>query len=205
MKQTATNSKMSDFSNEFIDKNRNVMDEYYDLMDSDLSKAGLFKSMTRLIRKDPDFLDPYIVSADILLRSNKIRFGLKLIEEAYNRALCLIVDENGKWPKRISWGFLENRHIMRAIERYAYISWEENNPILALEIYRKLLRVNINDNQGARYAILALRMGLDSDWDLKLVVKKGRMAGLIDAKKIDDWFNKNSKKFPEEFNFLILN
>jgi|SRR3989344_144614 len=201
----AISSKRSDFSNEFIDKDRNVVDEYYDLLDSDLTETGLLKSMIQLIRKDSDFLDPYIVSGDILLRSNKIRHGLKLIEEAYNRALHLIVDENGKWPKRMSWGFLENRHIMRAIERYAHISWEENNPKLALEIYRKLLRVNINDNQGARYAILALRMELDSDWDLKFMVKKGQMAGLIEAKKIDDWFNKNSKKFPEEFNFLILN
>lgn len=205
MKRVTTNSKRINFLNEFIDKDRKVMDEYYDLLDSDLTKAELLKSMIQIIRKDPDFLDPYIVSADILLRSNKIKPGLKLIEEAYNRALRLIVDEDEKWPKRMSWGFLENRHIMRAIERYAYVSWEENNPILALEIYRKLLRVNINDNQGIRYAILALRMGLDSDWDLKFVVKKGRMAGLIDAEKIDDWFNKNSKKFPEEFNFLILN
>ena len=181
------------------------MDEYYELLDSDLTETKLLKSMLQLIRKDPDFLDPYIVSADTLLRSNKIKSGLKLIEEAYNKALNLIVDENGKWPKRMVWGFLENRHIMRAIERYAYIAWEENNSELALEIFRKLLRVNIKDNQGARYAILALRMGLDSDWDLKFMVKKGQMADLMEAKKIDDWFNENSKKFPEEFNFLILN
>jgi len=201
----AANSKVGDLSNGFIDKDRNVMDEYYELLDLDLPKSRLLKSMIQLIIKDPDFFDPYIVSADILLRSNKIKPGLKLIEEAYDRALCLIVDENGKWPKRMSWGFLENRHIMRVIERYAYISWEENSPELALEIYRKLLRVNINDNQGARYAILALRMGLGPDWDFKFMAKKGQMAGLIDAKKIDDWFNENSKKFPEEFNFLILN
>lgn len=204
MKRTA-NSKGVDFSNEFVDKDRDIMDEHYDLLDSDLTEAGLAKSMMRLIQKDPDFLDPYIVSADILLRSNKIKSGLKLIEEAYDRALHLIVGENEKWPKRMSWGFLENRHIMRAIERYAYISWEENNPERALEIYRKLLRVNINDNQGARYAILALRMKLGPDWDFKFMVKNGRMAGLIDAGKITDWFNENSKKFPEEFNFLILN
>lgn len=201
----ATNSKISDLSNEFIDKDRNVMDEYYDLLDSGLTEAGLLKSMMQLIRKDSDFLDPYIVSADILLRSNKIKSGFQLIEEAYNRALHLIIDENGKWPKRMSWGFLQNRHIMRAIERHAFISWEENDFKLALEIYRKLLRVNINDNQGARYAILALRMKLGPDWDLKLMAKNGQMVGLIEAKKIDDWFNENSKNFPEEFNFLILN
>ena len=204
MKKIA-NLKRADSPNEFIDKDRNVMYEYYNLLDSDLTEAKLAKSMLKLILKDPDFLDSYIVSADILLRSNKIRSGLKLIEEAYERALRLIVDENGKWPKRMSWGFLENRHIMRAIERYAHISWEENNPELALEIYRRLLRVNINDNQGVRYAILALRMGLGPDWDFKFMVKKGHMAGLIDAMQIDNWFNENSKNFPEEFNFLILN
>ena len=204
MKKTIK-SKTNDLPNEFVDKDRNIMNEYYELLDSDLSEPRLLKSMLQFIRKDPDFLDPYIVSADIFLRSNKIKLGFNLIEEAYNRALNLIVDENGKWPKRMEWGFIENRHIMRAIERYAYIVWEENNSELALEIYRKLLRVNINDNQGTRYAILALRMKLGPDWDLKFVIKKGQMAGLTEAGKIDDWFNENSKKFPEEFNFLILN
>jgi hypothetical protein len=96
---------------------------------------------------------------------------------------------------------MENRHIMRAIEDYAiYYCWQEGRVDEALDIFRKLLQVNPQDNQGVRYNILAIRLGLSFDkWEKKFeVVEGGTIIGL-DSRKLSTWFNRHYRKFPEEF------
>jgi hypothetical protein len=68
-------------------------------------------------------------------------------------------------------------------------------PSEALEIFRSLLRTNPNDNIGARYCILAIRMGLGPDYEGRFLVEPG----FIDAEEISRWFEKHSRKFPDEF------
>ena len=63
-------------------------------------------------------------------------------KEAYERAVKRIADSQGRWPKFMSWGFLKNRHLMRALESYADDCWEQGNIDEALDIYRRLLRLN---------------------------------------------------------------
>jgi hypothetical protein len=35
-------------------------------------------------------------------------------KDAYLKAVKTVSDKNGNWPKALDWGFLENRHIIRA-------------------------------------------------------------------------------------------
>jgi hypothetical protein len=78
--------------------------------------------------------------------------------------------------------------------------WEEGKKNEALELFRKLLKVNPSDNIGVRFAMLAILLGLDPDWEDDFTVKTGPMAGdAMDAIRVDAWFRKNAKKFPEEF------
>ncbi|MDP4000881.1 MAG: hypothetical protein Q8P83_01455 [bacterium] len=184
---------------EFTDKDHQVMDRYYELLDTNLSKKQLKQEMESLIKEDSFFFDPYIILADIFYREKKVEQADELLEQGYDKAVWSIADHKGNWPEEVAWGWLENRHILRIISRYAYRIWEENKVDEALGIFRRLFQVNTNDNQGIRYAILAIRLGLDSDWDLKFWGEyKGQVLGL-DAQKVDSWFEQNSKKFPEEF------
>lgn len=188
----------------FVDKDHEVMNRYYDFIDSDISENKLEKEMRKLIKEDRDFYDPYLVLFDILLYSNRSKEMTILLRNAYKRAVMRIVDYKGNWPKEMRWGFLQNRHLMRIIERYAILCWEVEEIDEALDIFRKLLRSNPGDNQGARHNILAIRMGLKAyKWQKPFEVKeKGEVYGL-DALKLSSWFNKNVKKFPEEFDWLF--
>jgi tetratricopeptide (TPR) repeat protein len=190
---------------EFVDDNHpSVMSEYYDVLDRDLSPIRLKKVMNKLIKKDPLFFDPYLILADILYSENKPEEARELLSNAYVRAVKRIADKDGNWPKRMEWGWLENRHIMRFIVRYAYLCWEEGGTEEALDIFRNLLRANPDDNQGVRYAILAIKLGLGPDWDDEFLVTKGPMAGeALDARKVMDWFEKHARRFPEEFDWLF--
>lgn len=199
-----TNPHRQKVSKEFFDRSHAVMTKYYDLLERKLSSPKLKKEMERLVKADPLFFDPYLILADILFGDGKDTQARTLLNEAYHKAVKLIVDRNGTWPKEMAWSYLDNRHIMRTIERWAYILWEEGDKKEALDIFRHLLRVNPGDNQGIRHSILALRLGLGPDWEEAFVVKEGPLAGSgLDARKLDEWFDKHSKKFPDEFEWLF--
>lgn len=194
-----SNPKREKQIDEFIGEKPKGMLKYYDLLESGSGTEELKREMKRLIKENPDFFDPYLTLADILEEEEKYLKAEEVLKKAYSRAMNLIVDKNGNFPRHIPWGILENRHIVRAISRWAYELWELDRPSYALEIFRRLLKSNPNDNIGARYEILAIRMGYEPDYAGKMFPAK--MPGYVDAIKSEDWFRKNSKKFPEEFNW----
>ena len=109
-----------------------------------------------------------------------------------------IVDKEGNWPKIMEWGWLENRHIIKIIDRWAMELWEEGNTKEALIIFKNLLKSNPRDNIGARYSILAIKMNLDSSYDLQF---QSSVPGFIDAGEITKWFEENSRKFSDDFDW----
>lgn len=199
-----TNPKRKKQIKKFIDKDHQVMKEYYDLLESDIGAKKYEQKMKALIEKDSSFYDPYQFVIDILYAQDKDQEAEILLTKAFQQAVSQIADNQGNWPKVMRWGYLENRHLMRIIERYAVFCWEKGKIEDALDIFRRLLHCNPGDNQGARYNILAIKMNLDlCEWSKDFEVKeKGQIIGL-DAVKVSDWFDKNARKFPEEFDWLF--
>ena len=91
---------------------------------------------------------------------------------------------------------MENRHIIRMIFQYAMLVWEIGEKEEALRIFQQLLGSNHNDNIGARYAIVALLEGMPSmqAYEDKFMSKDGYM----DAREVEEWFDKASKKHMSE-------
>lgn len=199
-----TNEKRKKQINEFLDEDHSVMDKYYEFLDKDLPDKQYIAQMRKLIEIDKDFYDPYLIIADILSYDGKKQEARILIKEAYERAVKRIADSQGRWPKIMSWGFLKNRHLMRALEAYADDCWNQGNIDEALDIYRRLLRLNPQDNQGTRYNVLAIRMGLAPDkWEKPFEEKHDEEVIGLDAFKVSKWFHENAKKFPDEFEWFF--
>jgi tetratricopeptide (TPR) repeat protein len=59
------------------------------------------------------------------------------------------------------WGLLETRPYMRARQGLAETLWRLKQYEEAIQHYRELLKLNLGDNQGNRYALLALLMQLE--------------------------------------------
>jgi len=118
----------------------------------------------------------------------------KVLDDVYGRALKLITDRKGNWPDILGWGWLENRHIIRAIFNKAVSLWHHNEVGEALDLLRKLLKTNPMDNVGARDYILAIRMGMSFD-EFEGRFNRG---GYYDI-ELTEWFDKNYGRFPEEF------
>lgn len=119
-----------------------------------------------------------------------------ILNRAYKRAIKLITDSEGNWPDIIEWGYLENRHIIRTLLNKALLLWQMGKNEEGLVILRKLLRTNPTDNIGARDFILAIRMGMT----YKEFENRFNKGGYYDI-EIDEWFNDNYIKYPDEFSW----
>lgn len=190
----------------FVDKNHDVMDKYYEVLESadgKMTALSVIKSMEKLIKEDVNFLDPYNEIANIAHENEDSKLEEIYRFNAYLMAVTIVADKDGNYPKEMYWGHMENRHIIRALCNFAYFMWEQKRKKLALEIFQKLLRSNLHDNIGARNYILAIRMGLSPNFEDKFSIENSGFTGL-DARGFGDWFDKNSIKYPEEFSDYFL-
>lgn len=187
-------------SREFVDEREHgeVMDAYYGITESYTGEntEEVKLKLKKLIEKDPYFLDPYLLLMEILNEEENFEQGEEVLNLAYQKAMELILDKDRNWPDILEWGWLENRHIIRTIVNKALFLWAQGENEKALELLRKLLKTNPNDNVGARDYILAIRMGLSFD-DFEDRFDRG---GFYDS-ELSDWFQENYKKFPDEFDW----
>ncbi len=186
---------------EFIDIDRfEISEEYYEFLEDPVADDYIKseKILKKMIKQDPYFFDPYTVLHEYYLNENKMQKAYNLMLKGYKNATELI-EKDGKFPDILRWGFIENRHIIRVIFNFATLLWLADKKDDALEILLKLLKSNLDDNVGARYSILAILEGLESQEHLEELFDSGD--GYSDWEKQEKWFVKNAKKYAKQ---LIL-
>lgn len=179
---------------EFIDKDHDVIYEYFDLSDLELSSTKKIKALIKIIKTDAYFFDPYISLAETFEEQGLKVKSNSIINEGFKKCMDLILDKKGKWPDKLEWGWIENRHVIRIILNKGIKDWNIGKVDDALFLFKMLLKVNPNDNVGAREFVLAIKMNMTFD-DYENKFNKGGYYGTESW----EWFDKNYKKFPEEF------
>ena len=180
---------------EFIDELEHPgVDRYRELVDGfDANEVEDFvDSLLALIEEDPFYFDPYLALVQLNEEAELYDESARLLEEAYAKAVELIT-EDGKWPDKLRWGFVENRHIIRTITSKAVLFWKKNQIENALDLFGHLVRMNPNDNGGNRYFILAIKMGMDFQGFMDRFDRDGYYDN-----EIDKWFNDHYTNFPDE-------
>lgn len=184
---------------EFLDTDRPVMHDFYDLtelLDQPSKRAPVVKKLEKLIEADPDFYDTYLMLADFAEEDGDEARAVTLRETAYHRARSRITDGKGEFPASLPWGYLENRHLIRALLHGGIAFWDAGDTDAALDVFRRLLRSNPDDNIGARNYILAIHLGQTlAEHEAQFETE----SGYLDASKLWDWFDRESARFPEEF------
>lgn len=122
----------------------------------------------RLARKaleiSPDCADAYVVLAEQAAAPEEARQYYEQGMAAGERALGKQAFEEHAGH---FWGVIETRPYMRAREGLAQCLWAAGRREEAAGHYRELLRLNPEDNQGARYCLVTLLLDLDRDEDLR--------------------------------------
>jgi len=187
----------------FVDRNRyKVQQKYYDFLESkeseDIKKS--IKILKSLIKMDPNFFDTYITLAKNYYLNGDISKAEEVITKGYVRAMKLVM-KGIHFPDELDWLWLENRHIIRMIFHYGMLLWEKGKKEQAIDIFTKLLKSNIKDNIGARYAIAGILDGFESMREME--EKFASQYGFIDAIKQEEWFEKIATKYPEYFDWWL--
>lgn len=125
-----------------------ILDQGLELLEQgDEKEAGryFFKS----IEIDPTYADGYNHLGNIAWRKGE----WKEAEGLYRKAFELAEPEVKDIPKGGFWGILESRPYMRALHGLGLVAWKQGRLEEAVDIFKRMLKLNPNDNQGARYLL----------------------------------------------------
>jgi tetratricopeptide (TPR) repeat protein len=120
------------------------------------SEAQARKLAKRALRLDPDCVDALVVLADLDAQTQREMIeGLQKAVAAGERSLGeKFIREN----KGHFWLLLETRPYMRAMEQLAGLLRGEGISLDAIKVYKRMLELNPNDNQGVRDPLLGLHL-----------------------------------------------
>lgn len=130
-------------------------DYYYDAMDAlNVGRAFLLAKqlLKKALKEDPEFIDAYNGLAVVHEDEDDSKKAREFAEIAYK----LTKKEFKRWPEEMEWGLMENRPYLRAICNKAIYFHEDGGLDKAEKLYRLLLKLNPDDNQGVRYLLAAL-------------------------------------------------
>lgn len=154
------------FENDEMDSLRGVPvmkskdDYYYDAME--YLNIGDADHAIRLLRKAID-LDEHCVQSYVGMASAYRQKGnRKKFSEYVNKGFEETKRAFPKWPEKMLWGIMENRRFLRAICYKADLHWEDDEKEEAIKLYKLLLKLNPNDNQGVRYSLAGLYAELNN-------------------------------------------
>lgn len=125
-----------------------MLDKGLDLLEQgNEEEAGchFFKS----IEIDPTYADGYNHLANIVWR--KRDWGQA--ESLYRKAISFAEPEIKNVRRGAFWGTFESRPYMRALQGLGLTTWKQGRLEEAKDIFLKMLKLNVNDNQGVRYLI----------------------------------------------------
>lgn len=101
------------------------------------------------IEIDPTYADGYNHLANIAWRKG----DWKQAEGLYQKAFELAEPEVKDIPKGEFWSILESRPYMRALHGLGLTAWKQSRLEEAIGVFKQMLKLNPNDNQGIRYLI----------------------------------------------------
>ena len=141
----------------------------YDAWDEP-NRVHRVKMARQALKTSPDCADAYVLLAEDDARTEKqaleyYQAGVDAGRRALGEDFFLDSENIGRF-----WGILSTRPYMRALSGLGNSQWEMGKGEEAVKIYRELLRLNPNDNQGVRYSLVNLLLKLDQEDELRALL-----------------------------------
>ena len=172
------NEKLQEFMQKYnageIDYTNTILDDAYEL----LEKAENTKSKTQAIKyaKEaydmcPNCFDAILFQCD--LEENGIK-RMKLLDDGLEFEKSRLTKEKYFDKENIGhfYGIFETRPYIRGLVNKAEYLLEEGKISQAENVCREVLRLNENDNMGARYLLMAIYATLEKENDMQKLYKK---------------------------------
>lgn len=125
------------------------------------------------LRLDPDHADAWVHLGNRRFDEERVVEALSLYERGQAAAEARTIGDPTKYPHSF-WGDVDSRPFMRALHGRGLCLWRLDRTAEARQIFARMLKLNPNDNQGARFLLADLDEGLS--WEES--VKKDEASGL---------------------------
>lgn len=135
----------------------------------DVSPAKGKQLIKQALELDPDNADAYNYLASLETDVDKSLALYRQAVEAGERALG---EKFMKENKGHFWGLIETRPYMRAKAGVADCLYAKNRMNAAVEVYREMIELNPNDNQGVRYLLSTILLSKKDLSDYESFIKK---------------------------------
>jgi hypothetical protein len=110
------------------------------------------------------------------------------LEQRIIKACEFIAQQDNIFKKKVVWGCLENRPIIRGLILKADKLWDAGQLKEAHELFSKIYKTNPDDNIGARYSIKATKEGMShAEFNERFVESDGYQA-YYKGREIMQWF-----------------
>jgi len=140
-----------------------VYDRYEEAIDTwEIGEVDLAEQALRdLIADYPEFIDVYHHLAMLLEASGREEEAFQMWQQVVQMGLECVGEGFEPGRDRLEWGYLDNRPFLRAYHGLGLAYLERGDRQKAFEIFRNILAMNPNDNQGIRgiLADMALDLG----------------------------------------------
>ncbi|MDD4409936.1 MAG: hypothetical protein PHW52_04790 [Candidatus Pacebacteria bacterium] len=174
---------------ESMDSQRLKDDYYFDAMDClcEGEDVEAVRLLNKTLEMDNHYLPGFVglISAYLGIRD------MDKYREYVNTGFDEVKRIYTEWPDKILWGDIEERSILRIICYKAQLEHVLGNLEEAEILYRLLLRLNPNDNQGVRYLIAAMFAGFSPDYINELMEEGNRKQ---DWDKLEEIFEEQNRK-----------
>lgn len=168
----------------------NKDDYYYDAMEILDTRGGAKHAENLLLEAlkfDEDYVQTHVGLAHVYRNLGQKKKEKEHIEFAYENTLKKFPNR----PERMIWGQIENRAYMRAMHLRADLFIEDGEQDKGIELYRLLLKLNPNDNQGVRYLLAGVYSGIGGD-EVDAMMDEGNEKQ--DWSKVEDLVKTQNKK-----------
>lgn len=136
-----------------------LVDEAWEAYEERHGSAG--KLALRALQADPDAFDGYVILGHVLdTQIEKIAF----LREGVRRGKIYFRDEIKQRSRSRLWDLSnDGRSFMRAVSSLTKLLWGNGDQVESIALAKLMLHLNRDDNQGARYLLLAW-LPVIGDW-----------------------------------------
>ena len=151
---------------EIMPSQKDKEDYFYD--GSDLLESGNREKSIICFKKALEIDEEYVDACNGM--GNAYFYDdLQKAKQHYQKAFDLTKKHfKNQWPITIEWDIIENRQYLKAMHGLGLIYWREGNFEEAKKLFMLMLRLNNNDNQGARYLVATILEGRTWEEDEKI-------------------------------------
>lgn len=178
--------------------NEAMYDKYYDAVELlDCDDALAETEFKKLVTKHPFLIDGWVHLSIAYRNQGKLFESMLVAEKAYNIGKQCFPDSFVLGEDKLPWRMIDNRPFLRSCQVLGLMYAKQKKYDQAIEVYKEILLLNDQDNQGVRYLLLETYLSTkkwneawelieDNSDDANIVFVYGRLLVAIILGKYED-------------------